>query len=355
MNKVIYGAQAIALGAYKSISEIHPDWKVICFLVTSLENNPNVLAGLPVKELSAYSKELSKKEKSNTQVIIATPENVMDTIEENLRGYGFNNIERMDSLAWAYLQEKAFSKSQLFSILSDYSGGKTMPKIQVFMAKFWKDKPLVNKEHIPDYMVPIQVGAALTDVRITDIVDCVGDNISSKNGNYSELTALYWIWKHIVKDNSYYGLAHYRRFLVMSNDDLAKLVSNDIDVVLPYPMPYEPSIEAHHKRYLSDVEWNAVQQALEELQPEYSLALNDILIQQYMYNYNIIIAKGHILKKYCEWLFPILERVETINNAEGPKPPNRFIGYVAETLETLYFMHHKSDMLITHTGCKFLS
>ncbi|MCI8951563.1 MAG: DUF4422 domain-containing protein, partial [Lachnospiraceae bacterium] len=46
------------------------------------------------------------------------------------------------------------------------------------------------------WIVPIQVGVELTDsVNWRGMRDNLGDNISEKNGNYSECTALYWMWK----------------------------------------------------------------------------------------------------------------------------------------------------------------
>ena len=129
---------------------------------------------------------------------------------------------------------------------------------------------------------------------------------------------------------------------------------NDIDVVLPYPMPYEPNVEVHHLRYLTEQEWDAVLHSLEELEPEYARALSWFLKQEYMYNYNIVLAKGKVLDEYCNWLFPILFRIEKINNPDGGKVPNRYIGYIGETLETLYFMCNKDKLKIAHAGCRFL-
>ncbi|MBO5450116.1 MAG: DUF4422 domain-containing protein [Lachnospiraceae bacterium] len=84
-----------------------------------------------------------------------------------------------------------------------------------------------------------------------DFYDDEGDSISGKNKNFSELTGLYWIWKNrIIKDSNpqnYYRLAHYRRLLHLSDDDILRLCDDDIDAILPYPMPYEPNIEVHHE------------------------------------------------------------------------------------------------------------
>lgn len=61
-----------------------------------------------------------------------------------------------------------------------------------------------------------------------------------------------------------------------------------------------------------------------------------------------------MLDDYCSWLFPLLFRIEEINDPVGEKTSNRYIGYIGETLETLYFMYHKDKLKIAHSGCRFL-
>lgn len=354
-NIVIYGAQGIALGTYRAIKKLYKDCAIDCFVVTKMDGNQSQLAGLPVKQIDQFSKLLSEEERKKIKVLIATPDNVMAEIEGILNQYGFLNVDRIDSVRWAELQEKAFGLSDNFTPLSQYNAGDKRAELRVFMAKFWRDKEIKGEYDIPNYCISIQAGAANTDLRVANLLDNEGDNISSKNGDYSELTALYWIYKNaIVSESNYYGLAHYRRFLELSNEDLCRLEDNDIDVILPYPMPYEPNIEEHHKRYLSDDEWNAVRIAVSELCPEHIDDFNCILNGEYMYNYNVIIAKGFVLTDYCKWLFNILFRVEELVNPNGSRKPNRYIGYIAETLETLYFMHNKDKLKIAHVGCRFL-
>lgn len=62
---------------------------------------------------------------------------------------------------------------------------------------------------------PIHVGRDIsknTDEMSDFIGDNTGDNISSLNPYYCELTAQYWMWKNL-KNVDIVGLAHYRRYL----------------------------------------------------------------------------------------------------------------------------------------------
>lgn len=357
MRLAIYGAQGIALGAYKSIKTLFPTKEVECFVVTSMGNNTPTLGGIPVRELADFVSGMTQEEKDDIEVLIATPENAMEVIEKSLEEVGIYNHIRLDSMKWADMQRDAFLKSGEFRPISSYPVGCHKADLSVYKMSHYKDKALSTVWTDPSYIKKLQVGGALAEERVAKLNDATGDNISDKNGNYSELTGLYWIWKNALPeldDGSYCGLAHYRRILELSEDDLLRLSDNSIDVVLPYPMPYEPDIEAHHLRYLSDLEWNAVLQALEELWPEYGRAFMDILRQDYLYNYNVIIAKKEVLADYCSWLFPVLFRIEEIVDPLGTRLPNRYIGYIGETLETLYFMYNKDTLNIAHTGCRFL-
>ena len=360
MQLAIFGAQGYALGAYEALSGLYPRRMVPFFIVSKIGNNAPELGGVPVKELAVVSSEMSKEDKQNLEVVIATPENVQPEIEETLENYGFRRYSRLDSERWGELMKMFHIKLDRFLPLSALPVGYNKPFIRIFMAKSHKDRPLKNMASLQDYVYPLQVGMANADIKIADLTDDKGENISEKNCNYSELSGLYWIWKNKLcaegtpdgNEGQYYGLAQYRRMLVFSEDDLLRLPDNDVDAVLPYPMPYEPNINAHHKRYLKDVDWNALLTALKELQPKYADAFPSILEQQYLYNYNVILAKKSVLREYCEWLFPILERTEELSVPKGCDRADRYIGYMGETLETLYFIKNRDRLNVVHTECK---
>lgn len=360
MKLAIFGAQGYALGAYEALKTLYPKRVIPYFIVSKMGNNAPILGNIPVREIMSVSSDMSPEDKRNVEIIIATPENVQPEIEETLENYGFRHHSRLDSERWGELMKMFHIKLDRFLPLSALPVGYNKPFTRIYMAKSHKDRPLKNAVVLPDYIYPVQVGMANTDIRIADLADNKGENISEKNVNYSELTGLYWLWKNKLcsegvpegNEGQYYGLAQYRRMLVFSEDDLQRLPDNDVDVVLPYPMPYEPNIHAHHERYLKDVDWNALLTSLKELQPEYAKAFDKVLEQQYLYNYNVILAKKPVLREYCEWLFPILERTEELSVPKGSDRADRYIGYMGETLETLYFIKNADRLNVVHTECK---
>lgn len=385
MKLAIYGAMSLALGTYRVLEKLYPDYPVECFLVSSLVNNPSTLAGKPVLELESFAAGLTPLEKKDMQVLIGTPENIHREIVVYLQQHGFENCVCLDSVKLGCLMELYFNKDSRFVSLHDLKVGSEKSTLQVFLAKFYKDKVLQKAVEYPEWTRPLQVGTALTECRVAELCDTMGETISAKNVNYCELTGLYWIWKQlkkkgnlceetaesyskahlkesaekvavsaVISDADYYGLFHYRRLLDIREEDLLRLKENNVDAILPYPTLHEPDITEHHARYIKEPDWKAMIQALEELHPEYTAYLLGILQQPYLYNYNIVVAKKQVLEEYCEWLFPILERTEELSEPKGSARADRYIGYLGENLATIYFMKNKNRLNIVHTACKFL-
>lgn len=359
---MIYGAQGTALAVYKAMVKGKLPIEFLGFLVTSLEENPSLLKNFPVYELESYASKLSTLDKELLQIWIATPDFVMNQIENELYKFNLQNIKRIDSITLAKLQENMFANDQYLLPLTEYEikSINTESYLQIFQTKFYRDQRLKNNYPSYDYLYPLQVGASLTTERVTTLVDCFGEYISHKNGDYCELTGLYWIWQNVVlKDRNfqkkYYGLNHYRRIFELTSDDIEKIFSNNIDVILPFPLSYEPNMEIHHQRYLNNFEWQATLQALNEFYPNEMSNYQLILNQEYIFNYNIFIARGDIFDEYCSWLFPLLSRIEELINPDGTRLANRYIGYIAESLETIYFLSKKEKLKIACKGCRLLT
>lgn len=371
MPIAIYGAKSLALGMYRAIEKLFPDEECIGFVVNSMEGNPHKLAEHRVIAMDRLKEEITFRDRDDLHILVCTPEDLHPEISAYLEKNGFNNYTCMDSVKEAGLMEDYFAAGRFHSLhklpfSADCSGNMDAREIdlRVYQAKFYKDRPLRNTYESAKWLIPIQVGATLTDERVADICDNHGENISEKNVNYCELTALYWIWKNklICDDKTasdagapassedYYGLFHYRRILDISGEDIKKITENDIDIVVSYPTLHEPDIREHHARYIPESDWTAMLTALGEIHPEYRAAYEDIFSQEYMYNYNMMVAKKSVLRDYCDWLFPVLERTEELSTPKGWERKDRYIGYLGENLMTLYFFYNKDRYKIVHTG-----
>lgn len=334
--KYIYGAQSIAYTVYRLMKNC----QVKAFIVSERADNPYYIDGIPVITVD-------EMELTDEKILIAVPDNVQPIIAEELNKRGFCNYDYVTSEMLETLSENYFSDNEYQSVHRLKKGNKKA-NITIFMAKHHNDRKLKSNFVCPEWIVPIQVGADQTDIKISDIRDNIGDNISFKNCNYSELTASYWISKHGQSD--YLGLYHYRRVLNVDEDDLYRIVENDIDVVLPYPILLYPNIETHHKRCIKDDDWSVALKALEDVDPRYAQALPEIYKRQSFYHFNMLIAKKEVFRNYVEWMYKVTSRIEKISNPKGCDRADRYIGYIAENLTTLYFTYHNKDLKIAHAG-----
>ncbi len=356
----VYGAGTVAVSVYTAVRWLFKNCTVVYFIVTRKEGNPEAIDGIPVVSLDEFERTSGR---DHMKIVVAVPENYHPDIRETLEKRGLREYFCVDSGSESILMEEYFKTADEFLPLSLFGPkrgkGAEYPwnLLTVYMVRFHRDRNLRSPCEYPPWICPIQAGAALTNMSIADIRDNTGDHISEKNGNYSELTALYWIWKnrgYVENGSDYLGLFHYRRILDMGETDLCRLREMGIDVILPYPTIHLPSIKEQHRRYVRESDWNAMISALEELEPEYAGAMPYIFSRPYFYNYNMFIARREIFCRFCGWLFPILLRTEELSVPRGWERADRYMGYLGENLTTLYFMYHKRDLKIAHTGRRML-
>lgn len=151
--------------------------------------------------------------------------------------------------------------------------------------------------------LPIQSGAAINQVDLNYEKDNTGDNISEKNLNYSELTALYWLWKNTQAE--YKGLAHYRRHFsnksrinmfatgtfedVLKSEKLQQLLEQT-DIILPNKRNYYvETIESHynHTHYGKDL--IVTREVIKSIYPEYLDAYQEVLNRKSAHMFNMFI------------------------------------------------------------------
>lgn len=201
-------------------------------------------------------------------------------------------------------------------------------------------------EQLPEVYFPLQVGALFH--RLPGIPgDHTGENISSRNALYNELTGLYWIWKNCSED--IIGLCHYRRYFVTPLGKAKNLLFGKQENFLTEPLIrkylHHYDILVHNRtffpqgvyRQLIDTENITAVKILEKSiyasGTKYLAAFHQVLQQRHIHLLNMFIAPKQVLDSYSEWLFPVLFRTEQMLRNSAPdvlKP--RTMGMLGERL-----------------------
>lgn len=198
--------------------------------------------------------------------------------------------------------------------------------------------------------------------------DNTGDNISSLNNIFCELTAQYWIWKN-DHTSEFVGLNHYRRFFVKKHfgTDLYYKYINDqkfifegdeipsgkdfdfsnIDMVVPQKFHVSSAISQYAQNHVIEDVYLAGQQ-IKKIQPEYMDAYNFYFNNcNYFHHTNMMVAKREYFNEYSEWIFslllPLADKKFFVNYNSYQK---RVLGFLAERLLSVWLLKNRERLSI---------
>lgn len=229
------------------------------------------------------------------------------------------------------------------------------PSVKIFVSAH-KPTKVIKTSNI---FQPIQVGVARTEQRLPSFTyDDNGENISTLNPRFCELTAAYWAWKNC--DADYIGLFHYRRYLDfnasgrttdewgsivvdtlneatirefgLDDETVFKTVTNyDIVVSEPKDIRAMPGMGRNLREQFSaagtlyDKDLETMLKVLGEKYPDYLPYAKKYFHGHMAYFNNLFVMKREIFNQYMTWLFDILFTCDERSTYDG---------YSAEALRT---------------------
>ncbi len=332
-NFYIYGAQVVAYGAYRAIRQLYRK-QPECFLVNWPEGNPRDVEGIPV----CFTWEKIPKD---SLIIVAVTELLQGEIAKNLAEAGFTNLFLLTQHEEHLLMSSYFASIGKFPV-AKVSREASPVDLAMYEVRNHRDKILSTRPPLHKFERTIQAGASMTEERIAPLLDNTGENISSRNKQYCEMTATYWVWKNT--SHEWKGIEHYRRHLLV----MPEMLTEDVDVILPLPYICYPNTLTQFRRFASEDVLQALLKALKDLHPDEYDGYLSILHGQYQYTYNLVSARENVFEDYCTWFFRITEYMEEMADAVPEIGNTRALSYVAEVLTNLYFMSHQDAWRIRH-------
>ncbi len=256
-----------------------------------------------------------------------------------------------------------------------------MDKITIYTVTH-KQAPIVEN----DVYRPIQVGRKINTTLPEYIGDDTGENISSKNPNFCELTAFYWIWKN-DKDSDIIGISHYRRYFDFNSAKLQKHITeiskddskkglkhifeeaNTKQIILSLLHKYDIIVPQKKLCKINRITPAslAMDYKFTHLIEDYNImidVLNDLFGNDFDYDmyfrrhyfiihYNMLIAKKQVFIDYCEWLFKIMDELEKRIHVSNYTYQARVFGFLSERLFTLYL--HQKKLKTKHLPILFIN
>lgn len=216
---------------------------------------------------------------------------------------------------------------------------------------------------------PIICGQTLHNIKTTFLSDNSGDNISRLNKNFSELTALYWIWKN-DNTSSVVGLNHYRRFFekekigcedfidydsgkiikkqeISGSEDFFISENSDLDIIIAEKF-HTGNIMHNYSicHYVEDM--YIVRDIINSIYPDY-IAAYDFLFSNcdYISRGNMFVAKKPIIDEYSKWLFDILFKMVDMRFYKRYNDyQKRIFGFISERIMGVWLLKNRSNLCI---------
>ncbi len=182
--------------------------------------------------------------------------------------------------------------------------------------------------------------------------DNTGDNISTRNPFWCELTGLYWAWKNL--DYDYLGLVQYRRYFkgrTKSTDKFKRIITSQeiedllkkTDIILPQKRYYFiETLYSHYSHTHYEKDLRNLKKVLKQKYPEYLRTFDMIMKKRSAHMFNMFIMKKELVNEYCSFIFDILFELEKTTDISKYNPYQaRVYGFIAELLLDLWIEKNK--------------
>ena len=219
------------------------------------------------------------------------------------------------------------------------------PKIKIMIAAHKQ----YRMPEDPMYL-PVRVGAHGKPEDFGYQRDDQGENISSLNPSFCELTALYWGWKNL--DADYIGLAHYRRHFclkkkgkdpfenILTSQELESLLARYCVFVPNKRKYYIETLYSHYSHTHYAEQLDQTRSIIERKYPEYRSVYDKVVKQTYGYMFNMMIMRKDLVDQYCSWLFDILFTLkDELKMPDLDFFQGRFYGRVSEILFNVWLAY----------------
>ncbi len=188
---------------------------------------------------------------------------------------------------------------------------------------YHKEEDVLNQ----DPFQPIAVGSGSNEFNEAFLRDNTGDNIANLNPIYNEMTAIYWVYRHLdaFQDLDHIGFCHYRRLFCFQNfskpifvrkrivgewveTSQAQLDSfwKEFDAIVPC-RNHVRSVRRHYEKAHNKEDLYVIDDIIAQTCPQYLGAYRTYIEGDEEYLYNMFIMSKKDFLAYGDFIFTVLD------------------------------------------------
>ncbi|GAB1394371.1 hypothetical protein MASR1M60_25350 [Rhodocyclaceae bacterium] len=210
-----------------------------------------------------------------------------------------------------------------------------------------------------------------TVVNASFVIDDQQPSIRHKNATYSELSAIYFVWRN-RRYGRFVGFCHYRRYFdflssgterrmttIRSAEELAsyrpsiealttmhdQLQNNGI--ILSGTELLLPTVAEHYMRYHYPDHYLLAIDLLLKRHPHLKPFVLEQFSQDHGHTNNIFICSAHFFEKLCNWWFDLLFAIEDVIGPINDAYQSRYPAFLAERLFDIYVRWQRAEGIST--------
>ena len=171
-------------------------------------------------------------------------------------------------------------------------------------------------------------------------------NITPKHYGYSELSAIYWVWKNL-ETKKYVGFNHYNKYFDIQNFDAIEKIFEQYNIIVPVAVNLDKTVQDQYDFYHNIDDLLLIEEILKKEYPDYTedydkfIKNSNLLLPS-----NMFIMKREDYEKYCEFLFNILFKFDEKRKIETEEDIFNIYKNISETTENenLKFFEYQSKV-----------
>lgn len=165
--------------------------------------------------------------------------------------------------------------------------------------------------------------------------------------NYGTVSGLYWLWKNTT--SPYLGFSLTNTVLDITQEELDSFLTSSNDMLILTAQKCNCPLQENYRTLYYGYDFRMLLSILKRQSPTYYTYAKENWLSENTFIEPTCIVKKEVLRKFCVWMFPILEQCHKHIPQKHSRHQNRFLEHLAYYLFMLYIKYNEDKLKLQYT------